>query len=96
MRDYELTVVFSPEIAGEELDDVIERVSQLITQRDGVVAEVNRWGKRRLAYMINNFREGNYVLFLFKLNPDQVLDLETKLRSFREEILRFLVVRLEE
>ena len=43
MRDYELTVVFSPEIAGEDIDDAIERVSQLITQKEGVITEVNNW-----------------------------------------------------
>ncbi len=95
MRDYELTVVFSPEIAGEDIEDAIERVSQLITQKDGVITEVNRWGKRRLAYPIENFREGNYVLIQLKLQPSQVAGLDAKLKS-REEVLRHLLVRLEE
>ncbi len=95
MRDYELTVVFSPEIAGEDIEDAIERVSQLITQKEGVITEVNRWGKRRLAYPIENFREGNYVLIQLKLQPSQVAGLDAKLKS-REEVLRHLLVRLEE
>ena len=95
MRDYELTVVFSPEIAGEDIDDAIERVSQLITQKDGVIGDVNKWGKRKLAYMIENFREGNYVLMQLKLQPSQIAELDTKLKS-REEILRHLLVRVED
>ena len=95
MRDYELTVVFSPEIAVEEIDDAIERVSQLITQKDGVISEVNKWGKRKLAYPIENFREGNYVLIQIKLQPGRVAELDTKLKSW-EDVLRHLLVRLEE
>jgi len=88
-------VVFSPEIAGEDIDDAIERVSQLITQKEGVITEVNNWGKRKLAYLIENFREGNYVLIQLKLQPGQVAELDAKLKS-RDEILRHLLVRLEE
>jgi len=95
VRDYELTVVFSPEIAGEEIDDAIERVSQLITQKEGAISEVNKWGRRKLAYPIDNFREGNYVLIQLKLQPSKVAELDTKLKS-REEVLRHLLVRLEE
>ena len=95
MRDYELTVVLSPEIAGEDLDNAIERVSQLITQKEGVITEVNRWGKRRLAYPIENFREGNYALIQLKLQPSRVAELDAKLKSW-EEVLRHLLVRLEE
>jgi small subunit ribosomal protein S6 len=95
VRDYELTVVFSPEIAGEDIDAAIEGVSQLITQKEGVIKEVNRWGKRRLAYQIENFREGNYVLIQLKLQPSQVAELDAKLKS-REGVLRHLLVRLEE
>jgi len=95
VRDYELTVVFSPEIAGEDIDDAIERVSQLITLKEGVITEVNRWGKRKLAYPIENFREGNYALIQLKLQPNQVAELDAKLKG-REEVLRHLLVRLEE
>lgn len=95
MRDYELTVVFNPEIAGEDIDDAIERVSQLITQREGVIKEVNQWGKRKLAYPIENFREGNYALIQLKFQPSQVAELDAKLKN-REEVLRHLLVRLEE
>lgn len=95
MRNYELTVVFSPEIAEEDIDTTIERVNQFITQKGGVIAEVNRWGRRKLAYPIKNFREGNYVLTQLKLQPSQAKELEANLRS-REEVLRYLLVRLEE
>ncbi len=94
MRDYELTVVFSPEIAEEDLPAEIERVNQLIAQKGGVVGEANRWGRRRLAYPIKRHREGNYVLTPLKLQPDVATELERNLRGF-EQILRYLLVKVE-
>ncbi len=95
MCSYELVVVFSPEIAEEDIAAAIERVSQFITQKGGEVSAVNRWGRRKLAYPIKRFREGNYVLTQFKLQPSLAAELETNLRG-SEEILRHLLVSLEE
>jgi len=90
-----LTVVFSPEIAEEDIDAAIERVNQFITQKGGLVVEVNRMGRRKLAYTINNFKDGNYTLTKLKLEPSQAAKLETNLKSW-EDVLRYLLVRPEE
>ena len=95
MRDYELTVIFRPEIAEEEIPAEIEKVSQMISQKGGVVGEVNRWGRKRLAYPIKHCREGNYVLTPFKMDPASALELDKSLES-SERILRHLLVRLGE
>lgn len=95
VRDYELTVAFSPEIAEEDIPAEIERVNQFITQKGGVITEVNQWGRRKLAYPIRRFREGNYALTQFKLQPNLTVELEKNLQS-SEEILRYLLVRLGE
>jgi len=89
-----LTVVFSPEIAEEDLPAEIERVNQLIAEKGGVVGEANRWGRRRLAYPIKKHREGNYVLTPLKLQADVAAELERNLRGF-EQILRYLLVKVE-
>lgn len=94
MRDYELTVVFSPEIAEEDLPGEIDKVSQLISQKGGAPGEASRWGRRKLAYPLKKFREGNYVLTPLKIDPDAAPDLEKSLRGF-EQILRYLLVRVE-
>ncbi len=95
MREYELTVIFRPEIAEEEMPAEIEKVSQMISQKGGVVGEVNRWGRKRLAYPIKRCREGNYVLTPFKMDPTSALELDKNLES-SERILRHLLVRLGE
>ncbi|OGO06117.1 MAG: 30S ribosomal protein S6 [Chloroflexi bacterium RBG_13_54_9] len=92
MRDYELVMIVSPEIADEDVPAAIERVSQFITGRGGTVVEVDQWGRRRLAYPIRHFNEGIYVLTQFRLEPRLAAELEANLQ-ISEEILRHLLVR---
>ena len=95
MRDYELVLIISPEIPEEDVPSAIDKVSQFITGRGGTVADVNRWGRRKLAYPIHRHMEGNYVHTQFQLDPEQVAGLEASL-GLVEEVIRHLVVRTDE
>ena len=94
LRDYELVVIINPEIAGDGIDSVVNNISRLITKDGGTVDEIDRWGKRKLAYPIKRFLEGNYVLFRCKMKPASGKGLEANLR-ISEEVLRHLLVRLD-
>ncbi len=94
LRDYELVLVFSPQLAEEEFEAKIDNVSRFITGKGGVISGIERWGKRKLAYPIKHFVEGNYVLAKFKLKPASGKELEANLR-ISEEVLRHLLVRLD-
>jgi len=74
-------------------DTIIENISRFITEKGGVVSEVERWGKKKLAYPIKSFVEGSYVLSRFKLKPTLSKDLEANLR-ISEDIVRHLLVKL--
>lgn len=93
LRDYELVVIISPEVVEDALDTTIDNVTKLITERGGIISNAERWGKRKLAYPIEHFVEGNYVLTQFKLKPVLSKELEANLRT-SEEILRHLLIRL--
>ncbi len=93
LRDYELVLIISPEVEGEGFDAIIENVNQFVTGNGGSVSDVERWGKRRLAYSIEHFAEGNYVLTRFTLKPSLGRQLEANLQ-ISEEILRHLLIRL--
>ena len=95
MRDYELVVIISPEVTDEEVPVTLEKMNQFINDRGGSITEVNQWGRRKLAYPIENFMEGNYVLTQFKMEPKQTAELEASLK-LTEEILRHLLVRLSD
>ena len=94
MRDYELVIIISPDVAEEDIPTTIDKVSQFVTSRGGEITGIDRWGKRRLAYPINRFKEGNYELSRFKLEPGTTAELEASLQ-ISETILRHLLVRME-
>ncbi len=93
LRDYELVLIISPEVVEEKFDATIDGVSQFITEKGGTISDVERWGKRKLAYPIEHFMEGNYVLTRFSLKPALSKELEANLQ-ISEEVLRHLLVNL--
>jgi small subunit ribosomal protein S6 len=95
LRDYELVVIIKPSVADDEVPATVEKTSQYITERGGSVAEVNQWGRKKLAYPIKDFTEGNYVLTQFSMDPESTTGLEANL-ELSEDILRYLLVRLSE
>lgn len=94
LRDYELTVVISPEATDEVVNATIENIRQFVTGRGGTISEVEQWGKRKLAYPIKRFVEGNYVLTRFELKPTLTKELEASLQM-SESVLRHLLVKIE-
>ncbi len=93
LQDYELVVIISPEVDDESLESKIDGISQFITGKDGIISDVERWGKRKLAYPVGHFLEGNYILARFKLNPARCKELEANLK-ISEEVLRHLLIKL--
>jgi len=95
MCDYELVTIINPEVDEEGVAKISDEVGKFITERDGVVEEVKQWGKRKLAYPIKKFMEGNYVLTRFKLEPKLIKEVEAEIKA-SEEVLRHLVVKAED
>ena len=94
MSKYELVVILSPEVAEDQVDPAVERVSHSISSKGGSIAGVERWGRRRLAYPIKRFTEGNYIITRFELAPQTVAELESQL-ELNEEVIRHLLVKVE-
>jgi len=95
LRDYELVFILRPDLEDEAVQAFIDRVVNLIREYGGEVKKVEPWGRRKLAYFINRYREGYYVLIQFALGARRVADLERWL-LLNEDVIRHLVVRLEE
>ena len=95
MRDYELTLVVRSDVEEPDLTAVIDRVKSLISDNGGEVIRLDMWGTRRLAYPINDMREGQYVFMLTKIPPRAIVEIERLLNLF-EDVVRHLFVRAEE
>ena len=94
LRDYELVLVISPEVVDDRFEAAIDNVRRYVTGKGGSIVDVEQWGKKRLAYPIRQFGEGNYVLVRFKLEPAFGKELEANLH-ISEEVLRHLLIRLD-
>ncbi len=91
MNSYETLFVVNPELSEEATKAVIEKFTGVIAEA-GSVTEVKEWGKRRLAYPINDVNEGYYVLVDFEAEAALPAELERRFR-IDENILRSIVVR---
>lgn len=88
-RDYELGVIFNPEVGEEETRSLLDRIDQIVTTRGGQIVKVNQWGRRRMAYPIERHRDGLYVFIDMILTPETVSELERTLKV-SEVVLRYM------
>lgn len=96
MRRYELVVIVSPDVAEDDVPDAVDRLVRRPVESDGgELQEVNNWGRRKLAYPIQRHQEGNYVLTQLNMDPQKTEELERGLQ-ISEEVLRYLLIRLDE
>ncbi len=94
MRKYEIMYIIRPTIEDEAKKALIERFNEAITSNGAEIVESKEWGKRRLAYEINDMREGFYQLI--KANAGTpAIDEFTRLANINEDILRHMVVRID-
>jgi small subunit ribosomal protein S6 len=90
LADYEIVAVLRPDLEEDAIEAGIKRVHQRVTEQGGTVKNTDRWGKRRLAYAIQKYRDGYYVLSVFSLDAGNVARLRQTL-GLQEDLLRFVV-----
>lgn len=94
MRRYELMLVIRPDIGDEAVQAIIDRVTRGLIGGGGQIAKVSPWGRRRLAYEIDQAREGSYFIIVFDAEAAALAELERSL-NITEEVMRHLVTRVE-
>ena len=95
MRDYEVVYIFKPDLLADDVTSRLERYHQLLTGNDGSeITAVEHWGKRQLAYPIQNELNGYYVVAQFRCDAESLPEYE-RLLKLEEELLRYLVVLSE-
>jgi small subunit ribosomal protein S6 len=95
MRIYEELFIVRPNATEEEVDPVIEQITQVVSSSGGSIEKTEKWGKRRLAYRLGKHDEGYYVLVVFKAGPQTVKEIERRLRV-SDLVLKYLTVRIDE
>ncbi|WP_243298987.1 30S ribosomal protein S6 [Bacillus litorisediminis] len=95
MRKYEIMYIIRPNIEDEGKKALVERFNTILTDNGAEVLEAKEWGKRRLAYEINDFRDGYYQLLKVNAGTEAVNEFD-RLARINDDILRHIVVKEED
>ena len=94
-RLYEVMFIVRPDVEDEEADKLIEALSTTVKSGGGVVKSAEKLGRRKLAYQVRKFNDGNYILLTIEADGPVVLELERRLRV-TEQVIKFITVRMDE
>jgi small subunit ribosomal protein S6 len=94
LKRYEVIAITKSDLPEEDVTTLIERIQKIITKQHGIIAKIDKWGKRRLAYEINKQREGYYFLIDFVGDGPIVAEIE---RNYKidDRIIKFITIKKE-
>lgn len=89
MKNYELLTIFKPSLDSEELDKVVDKISEEVKSNKGSVSSVEKIGRKKLAYDVQGYRDGYFTTMIVSLPGEAVVDFKRSLK-LNENILRFM------
>jgi len=92
MKKYKGMYIISPNHTEEEFKNITEEISKIFTDNGSEITSVDVWGLRDLAYEINDFKKGYYVVFTVNANVESVNEYD-RIANIREDIIRHIIVR---
>jgi small subunit ribosomal protein S6 len=95
MRNYEIMFIVNPNATEDEIDKINGQLEGVITAAGGEIQKIEKMGKRKLAYDVDKFREGSYVLFVIGANGDIIKECERRLRVM-DAVIKYITVRTDE
>jgi len=95
LRKYEVVFVLRPDLDEEKNAAVIEKFKSLIESHGGEILKLDKWGKRRLAYEINDLKEGFYIILHMNAESKVATELD-RVFKITDEVLRHIIVREDE
>jgi small subunit ribosomal protein S6 len=94
-RVYEVMFIVRPDVAEEDLDKLIAGFETTVTNGGGAIKSTEKMGRRKLAYTVRKFNDGNYILLTIEADGPLVAELERRLRV-SEPVIKFITVRTDE
>ncbi len=94
MRAYELAFIIKPTVDDDGVKTVMDKVTQFVGAASGEITSTDIWGRRKLAYPIQKYREGTYVLCQANISPAAITGLERSLK-LSEDILRHMLIKVD-
>lgn len=93
MREYETLMLFSPEMPGERLQEILAMISGIVERGGGKVLQEDNWGMRTLAYPVRKQTRGHYVRLEYAVPGEVIAEIERNLR-IAEGVFKFVSVKL--
>jgi small subunit ribosomal protein S6 len=95
LRTYEIAFIAAPNTADDDLSKLNSQIEHIVTDRGGKITKVDNWGRRKLAYRIGKFDEGNYTIVYVEGDGQEIAEVERRLRV-TDFVIRYLTVRTDE
>jgi small subunit ribosomal protein S6 len=95
MRLYETAFLIAPNLPEEEIEKLIEEMAGVVSKKKGKMDNIDKWGKRRLAYPVNKFTEAYYVFFHYQGEPEVPAELERRFKQM-EQVLRYMTLKKDQ
>lgn len=93
-REYETILVFQPEVKGEALKTIEDKMQKILSKHKAGEVTKKDWGNRTLAYPINNYKTAHYIQYVYTAETNAISELEKNL-GYEEAVLRYLTVKIE-
>jgi small subunit ribosomal protein S6 len=95
MRKYEAVAIVKPDFADADVQAIADRFKSVIEERGGTVERAEKWERRKLAYEIDDFKEGTYVQFNFEADATVPQEL-SRLMRISDDVIRHRIFKLDE
>lgn len=93
MKNYELLAVFKPSLDSEELDKVVDKISEEIASYKGSVSSVDKMGRKKLAYDVQGYRDGYFTAMVVSLPAESIVEFKRNLK-LNDNVLRFMFMEV--
>ena len=89
MKNYELLTIFKPSLDSEELDKVVDKISEEVKSYKGSVSSVDKMGRKKLAYDVQGYRDGFFATIIVSLPAESIVEFKKNLK-LNDNVLRFM------
>ena len=93
MKNYELLTVFKPSLDSDELDSIVEKISEEIKSQKGSIISVDKMGRKKLAYDVQGYRDGFFANLIISLPAESIVEFKRNLK-LNDNVLRFMFMEV--
>lgn len=95
MRRYETIIIIRPNVGEDDITGIIDKTTKIIETNDGSIVNVDKWGLKKLAYLIKKEHQGYYVYIEYAGKPEAVAEME-RIYRIDDKVLKFMTIKTQD